>query len=367
MINVFHIVSNKIWSGPEQYAYDLVHQLSKDDNYYVEVVCKKSESVYRKFRGLEIPVSILPLKGMTDLDSPVRFARPLKKGENIIHVHSFRDAVIAIVAKHIAENPKTKIVLTLHGLAHPRLNYISKKVYRELDRIVFVSQRAFDEFIPRIKNFDRNKALIIRDSVLPLMETPVGTPNLRETLKIDDRQALIMYHGRLSSDKGVDILLKALTQLDKATFQVALFGEGQRKYVSQLKAFIIANQLLPNVHFMGYSPHVQALIKQCDFGVLPSTVPEAMGLSNLEYMMHSKAHIATNNGAQEEYINDGKNALLVNPGNLYQLADAIKSLIDDPQLRNRIGRQAHLDFNDHLNYDTFYKQMTNMYNDLFTK
>lgn len=367
MINVFHIVSNKIWSGPEQYAYDLVHQLSNDEKFYAEVVCKKSEAVYCKFRQLEVPVSTLPLKGMTDIDSPVRFARLLKRGENVIHVHSFRDAVIAIMAKHIAENPGIKIVLTLHGVAHPRLNYISKKVYRELDRIVFGSQRAYNEFMPRIKNFDENKAIIIRDSVLPLLETPAGTPNLRETLKMDARQVLIMFHGRLSGDKGVDVLLKALTQLDKSCYQAVLFGEGQRKYVSQLKAFIVANQLLSNVHFMGYSPHVQALIKQCDFGVLPSTVPEAMGLSNLEYMMHSKAHIATNNGAQQEYLNDGENAVLINPGNLYELADAIKQLIENPEMRNCIGRQAQCDFNDHLDYDTFYKQMTNMYSQLFGK
>ena len=74
MINVFHIVSNKIWSGPEQYAYDLALRLRNDNNYYIEVVCKKSEAVFNKFRSLEIPVSILPLKGLTDLDSPVRFA-----------------------------------------------------------------------------------------------------------------------------------------------------------------------------------------------------------------------------------------------------------------------------------------------------
>ena len=138
MINVFHIVSNKIWSGPEQYAYDLALRLRNDDNYYIEVVCKKSEAVFNKFRSLEIPVSILPLKGLTDLDSPVRFARLLKRGQNIIHVHTFHDAFAAIWAKHIAENPNTRIVLTLHGVNRPRINYLSKKVYRDLDRIVFV-------------------------------------------------------------------------------------------------------------------------------------------------------------------------------------------------------------------------------------
>ena len=73
MINIFHIVSNKIWSGPEQYAYDLMLKLKDQDEYYVEMVCGKSDTVLNRFRPLEIPISILPLKGITDLGSPKRF------------------------------------------------------------------------------------------------------------------------------------------------------------------------------------------------------------------------------------------------------------------------------------------------------
>ena len=89
MINVFHIVSNKHWTGAEQYTYDLTALLRKDPDFYVEVVCRKYPRVLKQYRRLEIPISILPLKGVTDIESPVRFARLLRKGRNIIHVHSF--------------------------------------------------------------------------------------------------------------------------------------------------------------------------------------------------------------------------------------------------------------------------------------
>ena len=85
MINVFHIVSNKQWTGAEQYTYDLVERLRNDPDFYVEVVCRKHPNVLKQYRRLEIPISILPLKGVTDIDSPVRFARLLRKGRNIIH------------------------------------------------------------------------------------------------------------------------------------------------------------------------------------------------------------------------------------------------------------------------------------------
>lgn len=367
MINIFHIVSNKIWSGPEQYAFDLMLKLKEEDKYYVEMVCGKSDAVLSRFRPLEIPISILPLKKIADFDSPKRFKRLLKRGQNIIHVHSFADAVTAILAKHMSANGKNvRIVMSLHGVERPRLNMVSKMVYRELDCVVFASQKAYDSFMPRIKNFNEKKAVIIRDSVLKADDDQYeGVPDLREKFNIAPHKALIMYQGRLCHEKGVDTLIKAVSQLNRDAFHLVVVGEGHHKFMAQIKSFIVANQLLGNVSFVGYSPCVQALVKQCDFGVLPSVKPEALGLSNLEYMMHSKAHITTNNGAQLEYLSHEKNALLVNPENQFELADAIQRLIDDRELRNRIGAQALADYNQHLGYDAFYARMTNLYDNLF--
>ena len=124
MINVFHIVSNKHWTGAEQYTYDLVDRLRKDPSFYVEVVCRKHPNVLKQYRRLEIPISILPLKGVTDIDSPVRFARLLRKGQNIIHVHSFRDAFMAVMARRISENRNTRVVVSVHGVYKPKKNYM---------------------------------------------------------------------------------------------------------------------------------------------------------------------------------------------------------------------------------------------------
>jgi glycosyltransferase involved in cell wall biosynthesis len=360
VINVFHIVSNKIWSGPEQYTYDLLSRMRHDD-YYVEVVCKKNDSIIAQYRHLEIPISILPLKGLTDLDSPVRFARLLKKGKNIVHVHSFRDAFTAVLAKHISENPDTHVIMTIHGINKPKNKYLLRKLYKEVDKFIFVSQFACDSFMGRIKRIDRSKGIVIRDSVLENTNEENKVINLRKALDVKPGQKLILYHGRLSHDKGIDVVLRALTQLDKNSYRMAVIGEGQPKFVSQLKAFIVANQMVQNVRFLGFSEDIHSLVDQCDFGVLPSVAPEALGLTNLEYMMHGKALITTNNGAQNEYIKDGVNGILVEPNNYFEVATAIKSLIDDKDKCKKMGAQAKKDFDENLNYDFFYKQITDLY------
>ena len=206
-INIFHVVSNKYWGGPEEYAYEMVSKLRNDQRYYAEVVCKKNEPVLLHFRRLEIPISILPLKGMTDIDSPTRLARLLRKGHNIVHVHTFKDAFTAVMARRISENRNTRVIMTIHGICRPKTNYIYRKLYQSIDKMVFVSHRAYDEWMNHAKGFNHDKACIIRDSVI---DNPLASPapDIRRKFNIPGDKTLIMFHGRLTPEKGVDILLK---------------------------------------------------------------------------------------------------------------------------------------------------------------
>lgn len=365
MINVFHIVSNKTWGGAERYASDLVDHMRNDPNFYVEVVSAKNDDIIEQFQKMDIPVSILPLKGIRDFDSPVRLARMLKKGKNIVHVHTYRDAVTAVMARIISDNPNTKVVFTPHGLKKPNLNYVSKKIYRSIDQYVFVSQFAYDYFASHAPRIKKQQSLVIPESVLNTdTSAHASVPDLRSTLKMSDDQALIMFHSRLCRDKGVDVLLRAVTELKDANFKLMLLGEGQPKAVSRIKSYIIENKLVDKVKLLGFQRNVHEYLKQCDFGVQPSTIAEVQGISNLEYMKHGKPIITTNNGAQPEYVVDKENGLLVRPNNPEQLAEAISLLCNDRELRMKLGAQAKQDFNAKLNYDSFYSKITNLYNSL---
>lgn len=366
MINVFHIVSNSQWGGAERYASDLVAYLRNDPNFYVEVVSAKNDNIIEQFQKMDIPVSILPLKGIRDFDSPVRLARMLKKGNNIVHVHSYRDALTAVMARIISDNPNTKVVFTPHGLKRPSLNYVSKKIYRSIDQYVFVSQFAYDYFISHAPRLRKKRTMVIPESVLYTdTSAHAQVPNLREEYGMRADQALIMFHSRLCRDKGVDVLLKALTMVDPDKYLFVMLGEGQSKVVSRMKSFIIENKLVNNVKLLGFQRNVHEYLRQCDFGVQPSTIAEVQGISNLEYMKHGKPIISTCNGAQPEYIDDKKNGLLVKPNNPEQLAKAINLLCDDVKLRTELGSQAKLDFDTKLNYETFYNKITTLYNSMF--
>ena len=363
MINVFHIVSNKHWTGAEQYTYDLVDRLRNDKAFYVEVVCRKRPIVLKQYRRLEVPVSILPLKGVTDIDSPVRFARLLRKGKNIIHVHSFKDAFMAVMARRISENRDTRVVVSVHGVYKPKKNYMYTKLYKSIDCFVFSSQMAREAFLGKAKKPYADRAVVLRDSVC---DSHIGTavPELRRELGMDPHQALIMYHGKLAPEKGIDCLLGALTHVDKTKYHLAIIGEGEPKYKAKIKGFIVAAGMVNNVTLLGFRDNILEYLRQADFGVLPSIQPEALGISNLEYMMAGKAHICSNNGAQPEYVKDGVNGLLVPPGDEHALTTALNMLLNDTATRSRMGAQAQKDFQENLDYPAFYKKMTDLYRNL---
>lgn len=362
-INVFHIVSNKHWTGAEQYTYDLTALLRKDKGFYVEVVCRKHPNVLKQFRRLEIPVSILPLKGVTDLESPVRFARLLRKGHNIIHVHSFKDAFMAVMARRISENRNTRIVVSVHGVYKPKKNYMYTKLYKSIDCFVFSSQMARDAFVGKAKKGYADRTVVIRDSVC---DSQLGTtvPDLRRELGMESHQALIMYHGKLAHEKGLDVLIEALKPVDKDKYHLVIIGDGQPKYKALFKGSIIASGLVNNVSLLGFRDNILEYLRQADFGVLPSIQPEALGITNLEYMMAGKAHICSDNGAQPEYVTDGVNGLLVPPSDVEALTGAINKLLNDTATRSRMGVQAQHDFKKKLDYPVFYQKMTELYRQL---
>ena len=166
--NVFHILSDKVWTGTCQQAYDLVSQMRHDDRFYVEVVCKKHDAVVKHFRRLEVPVSILPLKGLTDIDSPVRLAEMLKRGHNVVHVHNFQDAFIAVWARRISGNRNTRVIASIHSISKPRNNYLFNRIYRALDGVVFVSELTCRLYLDACRKLNPNKCTVIRDSVIEL-------------------------------------------------------------------------------------------------------------------------------------------------------------------------------------------------------
>lgn len=359
MKKVFHIVSNKEWGGGEQYVYDLCQRQSAD-GIEVSIFCKPIKNISSKFEEAGINVKSLQLGGAMDVKSAWQMAKVINNvGSCTIHAHNFKDAFTACYARKLSTNKQVRVVMCRHLTRPGKNNFLYHWLYKQLDKLIFDSQLSKDIFLSTHPTIDINKLGIVHTSiVVPEQCTPA---DIRSEFHIPSTCPIAMYHGRLDPEKGIDILLDAVAIIKNKNFKLILVGRGSDEYTNHLKETVNKKDIAEKVIFAGFRHPVLPYVASADFGILASTVREGCPLSPQEYMSQGHPVVTTDNGGQREYVEDGRNGLLVTPGNAKQLADAMGRLIDDPALRLQLGQQAKIDFNDHLNYEHYYTQICRIY------
>lgn len=148
----------------------------------------------------------------------------------------------------------------------------------------------------------------------------------------------LLYFGRLSEEKGIDVLLNAIARLDFKT-RVKIVGKGPEQ--KNLKSMLKAQGLNDKVELMGarYDHELRELIINAKAIIIPSIWPENMPYSLSETLAMGKVAIASRIGGMQEFIKDGENGFLFKPGSERELAEKIKAL--DRYNLKEIGRKAH--------------------------
>jgi glycosyltransferase involved in cell wall biosynthesis len=147
----------------------------------------------------------------------------------------------------------------------------------------------------------------------------------------------LLYFGRLSQEKGVDDLLRAMKGVPHMQLTVA--GDGPQR--SEL--LTLTKELgLNNVDFVGHvrGAELDALVARSRFTVLPSHAYETLGKSILESYALGKAVVASDLGSRRELIRHGETGLLYPTGDVSRLAEAIQSLGSNPKLAEKMGREG---------------------------
>lgn len=146
--------------------------------------------------------------------------------------------------------------------------------------------------------------------------------------------------GALKQLKGLDVLLRALSQVHTSSdrrFKLIVAGEGPER--TGLERLASDLGLTECVRFLGETSDVPALLADAQLAVHPS---RSEGLSNaiLEAMAEGLPVVGTSVGGTTEMIVDGVRGLVVPPNDPHALANAMMSLLNDAQLRARLGGEA---------------------------
>ena len=357
-MNIYHIISNKVWGGGEQYAFDLCQRLIRD-RHHVELFCRPFPNVVLKLHALGVTIHPVALRGMA---SVYRIAHVIgKEGGGILHVHNFKDAFPACYAASMVGGGRVKVIVTRHLVRKGKTSLPYRWLYKRIDKVIFVSELTKQTFLSTHPAIAEEKLEVVHNSIAST--TPSEVESIRQSLSISNDAVLAMYHGRLAQEKGLDVLLEAMHEADVPNLHLVLIGRGEDSYVNTLQQLLTKHSLESKVHFLGFKDEVISYISQADFGVLPSIAPESFSLASMEYMSQGKAVVTTNNGGQVEFVEDGRNGLLVPPSDVQALAHALKVMTVKESYRKALGKQAKEDFISRFSYDKFYQKILSIYQD----
>jgi len=346
-MRIIEIFASKTWGGGEQYVFDLSRKLIKD-KHSVFFAGKKSEIIDQKLTSIHQPFYHLPLGWYFDLISIWKLAKLVRRETvNIIHVHHFKAAFIAVSVK-ILMRGKLKVILTRHLVRKGKNNFLYRFLYRHIDKIIFVSDLAKQRFLSVNPTIHPDKITVIFNSIYT-EEREIILPNCTNT------PLVVGFCGRLEKEKGVATLLAAIPLCKNKNINYLIAGSGC------LEAKIRKMPHHYNIKMLGFQENIQEFVNQVDIGVTPTLIEEGFGLINLEFMQAGKPIITTNNGAQPEYITHNENGFLIEPNQPEQLAYYIDYLAEQPEKRTEIGENARQTFQGKLNYEIFYEKVMKVF------
>jgi glycosyltransferase involved in cell wall biosynthesis len=171
----------------------------------------------------------------------------------------------------------------------------------------------------------------------------------------------LLFLGHLDNRKGVPELLQALTlpALRERAWHIDLAGGGEtRRFRAEARDLGLTDRAT----FHGWLSHdkTAALCRNADIFVLPSHA-EGQAVSLLEAMAHGMAIVTTPVGAHLEAVSPGREAIILQPGDIERLASELARLIEDPALRARLGAAARRRFLEAFNINGYAAKLATFY------
>jgi 1,2-diacylglycerol 3-alpha-glucosyltransferase len=341
-------------NGVASHIDSLAKMLQENNEVWVITASKNiPEDPNRKYKVILLPsLPALVYKGERLAILTGKGYRLMKKfGPDIIHTHTpFAVGIEAMFAAKILGIP---IVGTHHTfydfyLEHVKLNYnwfknISWKLvcfyYNFCDLALAPSQISANEFIKNGITKPMEMLPYAIDTVLFHPVDPLRRAKLKE--KFGLRSKSIVYMGRLSYEKSLDILLEAfsLVARKRPNTQLMIIGDGpERNNLNKLTKRMIIQEKVIFTGFLKGEDLVLAT-QANDIFATPSKT-ETFGISVMEGMAAGLPVVAANARSFTEIISDRTDGLLVEPDNFEDMAEKILQLLENSTLLEQYSKAA---------------------------
>lgn len=281
---------------------------------------------------------------------------------DLIHAHTAVPDGAAVV--RTARRLGYPLIITIHGQDIHETIFSSARARREVrsvlsaaDRVIFVSRslcKQAEEQLGYLPN-----AMVIHNGA--------DTSTVAMTPRTDKPKhtSSILTVASLTKCKGVDIAIRAVTELVKAGYPIRYFivGDGpERKSLQELARGLGIDNC---TEFLGEEPHddVLRLMVSCDIFCLPS-YREGFGIVYAEAMALGKPVIGCKGQGIADFVENGNTGFLVEPRCSRDLTRVLRWLLDHPDEARKIGRRAQMLASKKLTWEANARRILQVYREV---
>ena len=287
-----------------------------------------------------------------------------KNKYDLIHgIMASQGSAAAYLFKFI--HPKVPFVLTLQegdlGGNSSFDRFWQRRVVKKADTIIAISSYLADF----AKKLNKKVPIFVVPNGVDLQKFKIKNDPFDKTQGYNEKKIIITV-SRLVKKNGVDILIKAVKELKILDYELWIAGDGKEK--KKLESLVKKLGLENKVKFLGSIPNEQIpeYLAQADVFVRPSR-SEGLGSAFLEAMAVGVPVIATPVGGIGDFLRDpstssgqatGLFCSVESPGDL---AEKIKLILNDENLRNKIAKNARQLIEQEYNWDFIARRMKETY------
>jgi len=379
-IKVLHLHTLPVVSGSGINTY-LTMKGTPADSFEVSMACSPGGRLNEIVReaGMhvyEVPNLVQPIHPWRDLLALFEILGILKREKiDLVHTHNSKTGFLGRLAGRLAGTPV--VVHTVHGFAfhdsEPRWRQLLFRAMERMaapwaDHTIYISQPLIDwarrERIIAEGRYTKIYSGIDLESFHPYNQEELR--ELRDELGIKETDRVIGFVSKLWEGKGHDVALQAMVQVVKSFPQARLLLVGEGSLEKKLKTSSHELGLENAVLFTGFRTRIAEMTSLCDLCILPSFF-EGMGRVLIEAGACGKPVVASNVGGIPDVVKDGVTGILVPPGDPMSLSEGILRLLQDPELRERMGQAARQRINEKFSARTMVQGIVDVYNDCLSQ
>jgi len=339
MKNIVFLNSCPVWGGGEKWTFSTAEALNEDDNFNVHIATGRNTKLYEKAKEVNIKTFNIKINnGLSSLNpfKVYKFIKFLKNSQiDILFLNMSQDLKFGGIAGKLAKIDK---IIYRRGLAIPIKDRLYNKfLLKSCVTDIIANSKATKRTV--LKNtsewLNEEKIKVIYNGIdLNKIKQDLSNPvNLSEEFNIDQNKQIIGNIGRLSYQKGHELLINAVDIIkDKRDdFVVLIIGSGERE--KELKEFVNNKNLDSFVKFTGFRNDVYKLLPSLDF-LLHTARWEGFGFVIAEAMAAGLPVVSTDSSNIPEIVVDGKTGFLAENENVEDIAFRTLKMMDQYEKSN---------------------------------